>query len=83
MTTRRRPINRPMVRRITPDAVAAFRARDRNALYRALDLKPWQANPLDAVGACPWPPGTAGHASWAEALALRAEIIKRLKDVVE
>lgn len=60
--------------RITPEAVAAYRAGDELALHRALRLRPWQASPIGAVGPCPWPPGTGGHESWALAVELRAEL---------
>jgi hypothetical protein len=33
--------------RITPEAVAAFKAKDWTALHLALGLKPWEMNPLD------------------------------------
>ena len=60
--------------RITPAAVEAYRAGNRLELHRALNLPPWQPSPLDAVGACPWPPSTAGGRTWAKALELREEL---------
>ncbi len=64
--------------RITPDAVAAFRAVDWLALHRALGLKPWEMSPLDVSGECPYPPGSGGGESWPMALALRDELQAKL-----
>ena len=67
--------NRNIARnRITPAAVEAYRAGNRLELHRALNLPPWQASPLDAVGACPWPPSSAGGRTWAKALELRGAL---------
>src|SRR5262245_17777023 len=33
--------------RITPEAIAAFRANDRMGLHLALGLKPWEMSPLE------------------------------------
>lgn len=64
--------NRNIARsRITPAAVEAYRAGNRLELHRALNLPPWQASPLDAVGACPWPPSSAGGRTWADSVRLR------------
>jgi len=60
--------------RITPAAVEAYRAGNRLELHRALNLPPWQASPLDAVGACPWPERSAGALSWASSVRLREEL---------
>lgn len=60
--------------RITPEAVAAYRASDRVALHRALGLKPWEASPIDATGDCPWSPGSAGERTWDKVVGLRAEL---------
>jgi len=60
--------------RITPAAVEAFKAGDVAGLRKALQLRPWETSPLDAVGACPWPPSTAGGRTWAKALELREEL---------
>ena len=47
-------------------------------LYRLLQLRPWDVNPLDvrAGEPCPWPPGSGGHTGWPKALALREELEK-------
>lgn len=68
---------RPAKRReypITPQAIAAFRAGDRTGLHRSLGVRPWQVSPIDALGPCPWPDGTAGAASWALSSQLLAEL---------
>lgn len=57
--------------RITPAALAAYREGDMRALHKALNLPPWQASPVAAIGLCPWPSGTAGATSWPDSLALR------------
>jgi hypothetical protein len=64
-----------MRKRVTPEAVAAYRAGDADALRRALRLKPWEASPLD-VGehGCVYPLGTAYAQSWPQALELRQEL---------
>lgn len=47
----------------------------------ALKLKPWQFSPSEVDdGASPWPPGSAGHASWQQAQQWRAEIRKKSPD---
>ncbi len=74
MTTPRRRKHTQQAGRITPDAIAAFRAGDAIALARALRLPPWHASPLEAVGACPWPCTTGGAATWADAIELRAQL---------
>lgn len=43
--------------RVTPEAIAAFRAGDERGLHAALGLRPWEASPLDVVN--PYPVGTA------------------------
>lgn len=60
--------------RITPAAVEAFKAGDVAELRKALQLRPWETSPLDAVGACPWPPSSAGGRTWAKALELRGAL---------
>lgn len=60
--------------RITPEAIAAFRAGDARALHRALRLPVFQVSPLYAVGKCPWPAGSGGGMTWADSVALRAEL---------
>ena len=59
---------------ITAEAEDAYRASDHAALHRALDLKPWEASPIDATGDSPWPTGCAGERTWDQALRLRAEL---------
>jgi hypothetical protein len=72
--------------RITPEAVAAYRAGDYHALHRALGLKPWEASPLPSsvtllgVEDGPAPSGnTAWAASWAKAQELRRELERAAK----
>jgi hypothetical protein len=67
---------------ITAEAVKAFMAGDWTALHRALDLRPWEASPLDAD--TPEPPAwdalhgsTAYSTSWPAAAALRADLMGR------
>jgi hypothetical protein len=66
--------------RMTPAAVAAFRAGDRAALHDELGLKSWQPSPLDVGGRCPWPAGTAGAKAWPEMVAVRAQLENQLGD---
>ena len=65
MPTKRTPINRATRCRISPRAVAAFKAKDEVELHCALGLKPFEASPLDAGPRteCPWSEGTAGFAN--------------------
>jgi hypothetical protein len=81
MPTKRTPINRATRRRISPKAVAAFKAKDEVELHRALGLKPWEASPLDAGprASCPWPSGTGGFVTWGQAQALRAALEAAVK----
>ncbi len=67
---------------ITAEAVEAFKSGQWIALHRALDLRPWEASPLDAD--TPEPPAwdalhgsTAWTASWPAARDLRAELVER------
>ena len=63
--------------RITPEAIAAFRAGDELALHRALNLRPWQPSPIVVDG--PNPPADAGlcfAGAWATIWALRQELDK-------
>lgn len=58
-----------------PVIIDAFRRNDHAALARALQLRPWEVNPIDAgPGPCPWPAGSAGARSWCSAQALRREL---------
>jgi len=54
---------------VTPQAVAAFKAGDWRALHQELRL-PWLPSLLDLAGDCPWPPGSAGEATWEPSVAL-------------
>ena len=45
MPTKRR-VDKARRHRISPEAIAAYRAKDCNALHRALNLRPWKASPL-------------------------------------
>lgn len=60
--------------RITPEAIRAYRAKDVKALHRLLKLPPHQVSPLYAEGECPWPAWTGGGETWADSVALRAEL---------
>ena len=60
--------------RVTAEAAQAFHNGDHKALHNLLRLPPWQASPIDATGDCPWPEGSAGAATWADAVALREEL---------
>lgn len=54
---------------LSPDAVAAFKAGDRQRLHRALDLAPDAANPLDVD---PVPDGDSTYRqSWKDSRGLR------------
>jgi hypothetical protein len=67
--------------RITPAAVAAYKAGAWMDLHRALGLYPWDVSPLDAVDAEPpaWaPPNDAWRIGWPQARALRAELERAL-----
>ena len=69
--------------RITPEAVEAFVARDRTALHRALDLRPWQPSPLETDAESPpaWSrAGSPGHDAWALVRGLRLELDKAATD---
>src|SRR5262245_17999477 len=46
MPTKRTKLSRPTRSRITPRAVAAWKAADFGALHSALGLKPWECSPL-------------------------------------
>lgn len=74
MATKRTRKTRNLRARVTPQAVAAFVAGDYTALHLELRLAPWEVNPLDAWGDCPWGPGTGGGDSWPQAVQLRAEL---------
>lgn len=74
LATKRTRSARHLRARLTPEAVEHYRVGNAQALHLELRLAPWEASPLDAVGGCPWPAGTAGGSSWDQAVALRAEL---------
>ena len=74
MPTKRQRVTRSLAARITPEAIAAWRAGRWGELQRALRLPPWHASPLDAVGDQP-AGNAAGATTWGEAARLRAELI--------
>ena len=74
MPTKRQRVTRSLVARITPEAIAAWKAGDWGDLQRALRLPPWHASPLDVGGDQP-AGNTAGATTWAEATRLRSELI--------
>lgn len=53
MPTKRTHRARNQKQRITPEAVAAFRAGDYGRLHNALGLKPWEESPLWVGDKCP------------------------------
>jgi hypothetical protein len=78
MPTKRR-VDKARRHRISPEAIAAYRAKDCNALHRALGLRPWQASPL-RVDQGPGPGGpTAYAASWPQAQELQRELEAALR----
>jgi hypothetical protein len=74
MATKRTRKSRNLRARVTPAAVAAYRAKDYAALHLELRLAPWEVSPLDAWGDCPWPSRTGGGDTWDQAVQLRAEL---------
>ncbi|HET9473378.1 MAG TPA: hypothetical protein VFO82_05760 [Steroidobacteraceae bacterium] len=67
MPTKRTKRARPQLRRITPEALQAFRDEDELALHRALGLKPWHRSPLDVDLRVKPPTETAtGQIAWLE-----------------
>ncbi len=73
------PARRSKIRRdgsrITVEAIEAYCAGDWMALHRALDLRPWQINPIDVDPGTPPPDGGSPWAdSFPKALQLRAEL---------
>ena len=72
---RRKPKERE--HRITPEAVAAFRAGDVGALMLALGMRPWDASPLEADDEEPpaWSTPGPWRDSWPKAVALRRNLI--------
>ncbi len=72
MPTKRQRKTRKLASRITPAAVAAFKAGDERALYEAIGQRPWEYSPLDVDdGPSPRPV----HAElWTKAQELRAAL---------
>lgn len=73
MPSKRSRVARPLQRRITPQALAAYRAADWMQLHRELGLKPWEASPLAVDADEPPAPElqNAWTASWVRAVELR------------
>jgi hypothetical protein len=85
MPTNRTPINRRAARRITPEAIDAWKRADFMALHRALGLMPWQPSPLpreiDALGIneddlSAVDADEARDRGWSKALALQKQLLK-------
>ena len=74
MPTKRRRIDRKQQMNISADALRAWREKDWRGLYYLLKLRPWEIHPLDVDEGCPYPPGSAGHGSWAKAQELAAAL---------
>ena len=84
MATKRTPLKRKTYRRVTPAAVAAFKAGDNAALREALNLMPWEfPSPLTKAERSALPPGTFGAKWWPECVALRDELEKAANDEPE
>ncbi len=77
MTTKRKPLKRNARRRITAEAVEAYRAGDHKRLHRALGLFPWDASPLDecVMDSCPYHDGMCIARSW--------ETVRELRELLE
>jgi hypothetical protein len=75
MATKRTPINRRAHRRITDEAVEAFKAGDHLRLFRALHLRPWEASPLD-VSQGPRPSYVRDLHGWEQAQELQRQLEK-------
>lgn len=91
MGTKRTRVTRNNTVRVTDAAVEAFRCAldagsDRSrflefarTLHRELRLKPWELGPLDVeTDSEPCGDGTAGDMSIPQAVALRAELLRRV-----
>jgi len=72
--------------RITPEAIAAYRAGDYLGLHRSLGLRPWQPSPLplavDALGVDPDHPPQPDGTGWASEWPLAVELQKELQAAV-
>lgn len=81
MATKRTPLKRKTYRRVTPEAIEAFKAGDEAALREALNLAPWEfPSPLTRWECTPLEAGTAGAKWWPECVALRAELEKAARE---
>ena len=65
-------------RKISPAAVAAWRAGDREGVYFALQLRPWQPHVFDVDENAPLPPddGSAWSQDYPQIVELRKEMIR-------
>ena len=81
MPTNRRRRTRSTKQRITPEAIAAYKADDYGRLHDALGLKPWEFSPLWARGENP-PEGEGEHRAklWLDAKAWRDELERAIAD---
>jgi hypothetical protein len=62
---------------VTAEMVAAFKAKDRDALRRILHLKPWELDPLQVDdGPYPGAQGTPAARSWPKAQMLRRKLLE-------
>ncbi|WP_214471076.1 hypothetical protein [Mesorhizobium sp. dw_380] len=73
----KRRLSKTKTVKITPEAVAAFEAGDRQTLHHALGLRPWEPNPLEIDG--PTSPawasdGTAWSQAWPDMWTIRQEL---------
>jgi hypothetical protein len=75
----KRRVDKARRHRISAEAIAAYRAKDCNALHRALSLRPWQASPLHVDQGAPPGGPTAYAASWPNAQELRRELEAALR----
>jgi hypothetical protein len=75
--TKRTPNGRTS-RRITPAAIEAWKAGDRQAVYFALQLRPWHPHVFDVDVDAPLPPddGTAWSQDYGQIVELRKEMIR-------
>ena len=77
MPTKRR-VDKARRHRISPEAIASYRAKDCNALHRALSLRPWEARRCALTRAGPGR-STAYAASWPNAQKLQRELEAALR----
>jgi hypothetical protein len=85
--TKRTKRVRTQGRRITPEALEAFKAHDNLALHRALGLKPWERSPLDvdlAVKPPAMPGGEIAYLeTWPQAYELREALEVALRSATK